>query len=562
MTHDPRFGLRFQGHPGFLNAAVIYDFIPLEWPGYLPTPTSRIGYIAKMARLSKFDLFLPISEYAGWRLSELLAIPVSRIHVTGASVRRSLYDIRDRLEQKPPPQNLERFFLTFAAADVRKNVETAVQAVRKLNRISAEPIRLKIAGHDYDHFKGEFLKLAGHGESEGFLEFCPDISDEGLVSLFRRALAAIIPSHIEGFSLPVVEASVCGCPAIASTCAAHLELIDDAEALFRSGDADALADRLSALLSRPGLRAELVDKQCQLATKFHENAVGERFWGAIESSIGSYRGAPNIARRRKPRLAFLSPFPPDQSGVARYTAMTMEAGRDLFDSYLYSDAPRPLTFEGAYTDAGPVSVAPLLSGGYDAVISVLGNSPYHARIFDVFEGHGGPCILHDARLTQFYSHRLGHADFLKYAAKLLGRAVSVAELGAWLQDRDMPTLFLEPIIERASPLIVNTVTQRKQIKQRYGIDAKVTTSCPTVLFSKDELRNASRLAARKRYGIPSNAFLVSTFGYVAPVKGIETCVLALEVLRSWDIPAELYFIGNAGPGGAGLNHMATQYGIG
>ena len=34
-----------------LRAAVLYDFIPMDWPGYLPTRPRRMEYIAKLARL-------------------------------------------------------------------------------------------------------------------------------------------------------------------------------------------------------------------------------------------------------------------------------------------------------------------------------------------------------------------------------------------------------------------------------------------------------------------------------------------------------------------------------
>src|ERR1700761_6797053 len=96
MTHDTRFGLRFQNHPGFLGIAVLHDFIPLDWPGYLPTSATRIEDAAKLARLRKFDLFFPVSGCTAWRLSDLLGISRDRIVVTGAPVRRSLYELRDR----------------------------------------------------------------------------------------------------------------------------------------------------------------------------------------------------------------------------------------------------------------------------------------------------------------------------------------------------------------------------------------------------------------------------------------------------------------------------------
>ncbi|MBV8864067.1 MAG: glycosyltransferase, partial [Acidobacteriaceae bacterium] len=428
MTHDTRFTLRFQSHSAFVRAAVIYDFIPLEWPGYLPTVTSRIDYVAKMARLRRFDLFLPISEYSAWRLSELIGIPRERISVTGASVRRSLYQLRDSREivssisaQKDP------YFLIVTASDPRKNSGVAVKAVRRLNQLYSKRILLRVIGHYDEDFKRQLLRLAGHAEHEGFLEFFPNISDEELVSMYAGAIATIAPSHIEGFSLPVVESSVCGCPVIASTCAAHLELIEPIEALFPSNDSIGLSEKLDAVLNEPSLRASLLASQAKLAERFHEDEVGRRFWKAIEIAVENRRDGASVAAPRKPRFAFLSPFPPDQSGVARYTAMTMQAGSNLFESSLYTDSPRPLGFAGSFLDAGRVSLAPVVGGGYDGVISVLGNSKFHTSIFEVFERYGGPCILHDARLIEIYLNRLRQQEFLNLAGKFLNRPVGIEE---------------------------------------------------------------------------------------------------------------------------------------
>ena len=84
------------------------------------------------------------------------------------------------------------------------------------------------------------MPLAGRPDHGGFLQFFPDIPDEELASLLAGAVATIVSSHIEGFSLPIVEASVCGCPACFAV-AAHLELVDRSEALFQSDDSAALA---------------------------------------------------------------------------------------------------------------------------------------------------------------------------------------------------------------------------------------------------------------------------------------------------------------------------------
>ncbi len=585
MTHDPRFSLRFQNHPGVLRAAVLYDFIPLDWPGYLPTAASRIAYMAKLARLKHFHSFFPISEYTAWRLSELIGTPPSRIHVTGACVRRSLYEFRDCLPAMPSPYDQrEPYFVTFGGDDRRKNTDIAAKALRRLNLVYGQRIPLKVIGFYSLAYKAELLQAAGHKEGAGFLEFYPSapeekvfrsgadagspdrwmrpsIPDKDVVSLHAGAVASIAPSHIEGFSLPVVEASVCGCPVVASTCAAHLELIEQPEALFPSNDSIALADKLEGLLKSPSLRASLVAAQSHLGPKFHEDEVGKRFWSAIEAAVESRSRAVVAPKPQKPRLAFLSPFPPDRSTVAQYTAMTIQAGEKLFHSGLYTDAARPLAFEGNFFDAGEVSLAPLLDGQYNGVVSVIGNSPLHTRILDVFERYGGPCILHDARLSQVYLQRLGPEEFQKLAARILRRPVSAEEANNLPHDPNPASLFLEPVVERASPLIVHTVTQRAQIKKRYGVEAQVVSCSPTVLFDDAELTPSARQAAREQHRIDPGVFLVSSFGSVNRAKGMDICILAIELLRSWNVPAELYFVGEPGDAKVEVDRISTTYGV-
>ena len=47
---------------------------------------------------------------------------------------------------------------------------------------------------------------------------------------------------------------------------------------------------------------------------------------------------------------------------------------------------------------------PALSGGFDRVVSVMGNSPLHIGIFHRLLRYGGACIAHDSRMLGFYRH--------------------------------------------------------------------------------------------------------------------------------------------------------------
>lgn len=563
MTHDPRFSLRLAGHAHLLGVAVIYDFIPLDWPGYFPALSHRMDYLSKVVRLKGLDLFFPISHYSARRLMDLLAVPESRVTVTGAAVRAALYEAC--AARTPPPGDVETpYFLTVGGGDRRKNTEVAIRAVRRLNLVRSTPVELRVVGHYGPDYAAELRQLAREGPGFRFLQFCPGVSDGELTGLYTRAVATIAPSHIEGFSLPIVEAALCGSPVIASSCAAQMELVGNPDATFPSDRDDILAERLERVMDDRSFRAALVREQADLAPRYHEQAVAERFWTRLARDSHARFGngnAPAVGRAVKPALAVLSPYPPDASGIARFTERTFEAAAGSFQIDLYSDAPRPLLTHGACRDAGRIGPAALLGKNYDAVIAVLGNSHFHTPIFELFERYGGPCILHDSRLTHIYHRRLGAEGFQAFASRLLGRAVSSGEVEVWLQDKDLPSLFVEPVLERARPLIVHTHQFQALLKERYGAHASVATFPPNLSFPRDEIRPRAREEVRRSLGLATDRFVVATFGYVGVSKGVFACIVALEILRSWGIPAELYFVGDpAGLEGA-LNHVAVQYGV-
>lgn len=268
-----------------------------------------------------------------------------------------------------------------------------------------------------------------------------------------------------------------------------------------------------------------------------------------------------LLAKRKPKIALLSPFPPDKSGCARFTELTIRAAQTHFDIDLYSNAPRPLGSNDGFCDLGPVDTALSRKRRYDAVISIIGNSAeFHASILDIFEHCGGPCILHDSRLIGLYYERLSHEGFKKFAERHLGQNVTDKDVSEWLHDRNLPSLFVEPVLERAQPLIVHTHAYQQVLRQRYGFEAHVTTFPPNIEFAKQDILASSRRAARSRLGLP-DAFIVSTFGYVHPTKCIFTCISAIYLLRSWNIPAKLYFVGASYVSRGILEQVARDFGV-
>jgi glycosyltransferase involved in cell wall biosynthesis len=267
-------------------------------------------------------------------------------------------------------------------------------------------------------------------------------------------------------------------------------------------------------------------------------------------------------KRAKPRLALLSPYPPQETGVARFTELTIRAAVEHFDVDLFTDAPRPLDMppDGA-RDAGAISTQPFLGGNYESIVSVLGNSPFHTPIFDIVEACGGPCILHDCRLTAIYFRRLGEAGFRELAGKILSRPVSRWELELWLNDRELPSMFIEPILERATPLIVHSRTFQELLRDYHGFAAELAPFPALMVFVDEELRDHNRRRTREGLGIADSTFVISTFGFVGTNKGAAACIGALAALRAWGLPAELFFVGEAGAMAEPLIQVARDHGV-
>lgn len=569
MTHDPLFTARLSSSPRCLRAAVVYDFIPFDFPArYLPDARRRLDYNAQLAWLSGYDLFMPISRSSAARLRALLPIPERDVTVTGAPLDPGFERCAEAAHGRPLAG---RHLLVIGGGDARKNVECPIRAHAACAAMAGAGVPIVVTGSYAPHQVETFRDLHRDGGGRpGQLRFPGHVSEAELLGLYREAFCVVTASRAEGFSLPVIEAMAAAVPSVASRTPAHRELIDDDALLFEPDDHATLAAILARAV-RPEWRSAVVEQQAPTWPRFRTAEVARLFWSAMQAraderadecdgeraraaadgAVAAVAGAQGAAgmgcaqgtpRQGRARVALLSPVPPDRSGVADYTAACcVELGLRV-DLHVFTETANPAPI--ANTTISPLSALPMLSGGFDRVVGVMGNSHYHARIFRLLMRYGGACICHDVRLVGFYAAMLGWDHALATASAELGRPVGRSEVDGWLADEStLKATFLGELAVQAEPFILHSPPVARVVAERFG---REPTCLPFSIYrswSAEELTASRRTEARARLGIGEVEILIATFGFVFGTKGPEECIWALEVLRGWRIPARLVFVG-------------------
>jgi glycosyltransferase involved in cell wall biosynthesis len=114
---------------------------------------------------------------------------------------------------------------------------------------------LNIAGNA--HFKDPIFENAmGDLKHLDTVKWLGRLEDDALEQLYRGAIAFCMPSAMEGFGIPVVEAMQCGTPVMASNNSALTEVVGDAGMLLPTFDVEAWADGLEAMAGGSGTTGE------------------------------------------------------------------------------------------------------------------------------------------------------------------------------------------------------------------------------------------------------------------------------------------------------------------
>jgi hypothetical protein len=245
----------------------------------------------------------------------------------------------------------------------------------------------------------------------------------------------------------------------------------------------------------------------------------DKGWDRLVAALCADRMA---ARPARPRLAFVSPLPPERTGIADYAVQLLPALCTYFEIELVVqqdtlDLPPALA-------ALPVRDVDWLRANahtFDDILYQIGNSEFHRHMFALLRDHPGVVVLHDFFLGNVMAYRQMHQDPPGAWTGALFHSHGFPALQAYQQGDSRPALLKShpcnlAVLEQARSVIVHSAHAAELACTWYGTDA--TRHWQTVPLPRAEPAEIDRRAARAALGIGADVFLVCSFGYIGQNK--------------------------------------------
>ena len=551
--------------------AVVYDLIPLIFQAdyllKLPREAFMMRYLWSLKRLSDYDLLFVISEATRDDLARLLNFPEEQLVTIGAGVDDPALD---RVEGDDEAASLERFGLsdsrflyTVGASDPRKNLGGLIEAFGCLPKDLSSTRKLAITAPLTADDRRPLEERAARLGIADRLVFTGLVDDSTLRSLYRACELFVFPSLYEGFGLPIVEALWHGAAVVAGRNSSQPEAAGNAALFVNNADPLSMAEGIARLLENPELIREFKGRAFAQSRKFQWSRCARTLLEVATRHVGeSSKPRRVVSSTVEPlKLAWLSPLPPNPSGIADYSRSLLPAIEAGHSVDLYHDGPgipfaRLKEREGSCLDAR-VFLRMAKARGYDAAIYQMGNSVHHFQAYEAAFILPGIVVLHDLSLIAFHYARTkrngeGFQGFLEELA--YAHPDRFEGLRPRFQEWSVrPDLMLAELIaegmtmskrlaEHAKALIVHSEWAAARLRALGPEIARKTFVIPHGAEPRP-LTQAAKAEARVRLGLPADHLLVGSFGSIHPSKLNVEAIEAFAELAKRRSDAVLLFVG-------------------
>ncbi len=522
------------------TAVTLYDLIPLIHKQlYLSDPRLKAWYEGKIQALGQAGLLLAISESSRQEGIDYLNISPSRVVniSTAADSRFRRIDVspNDAIALRSRYGLARPFVMYTGGIDHRKNIEGLITAFAALpSDIRGRYQLAVICSASPDSMDALKSHARHHGLGKTDFVMTGFVPDDDLVALYNLCEVFCFPSLHEGFGLPALEAMQCGAPTIGSNVSSIPEVIGRTDALFDPRKEQDITARLNQALTDRDYRQSLVKHGLEQAKKFSWDESARRAWSAFEDQYDRIQvGKKTIlstAAQKRQSLAYISPLPPERTGIADYSAEILPSLSKLYDiTLIVNQEDCNLPNEIYDLNVRNVEWFKENSSLFDRVVYHFGNSSFHSHMFDLLAQYPGVVVLHDFYLSGIISHitayEAGFWDRYLYWSHgysgLKERYVS----GSWLKVvMDWPAN--GPVLQSAVGVIVHSEFSKNLAKRFYNESLSKNWSVVPHARALPNLLNRQEI--RSTLGFKDDDFVVCSFGIMGLNKQND------RLLRAWN----------------------------
>ena len=250
-----------------------------------------------------------------------------------------------------------------------------------------------------------------------------------------------------------------------------------------------------------------------------------------------------------PRIAWLSPLPPQKSGIANYSYWLIKALKPHLDIDLYYETELPLPELQEEFGVFPMSEFPERRESYVDVIYHLGNhSGFHKKIYQLAWKFPATVVLHDYNLSAFMHDSFYlQADWQLYDQALVnnhGEAEHKGLTGFVPQLRrnvnGLPMSYA--VVNRSRKVVVHHRWVKNQFSNNDHVEVIPHFARINVSPALDQIA-----AFKTKFAIRDTRFLISCLGFINRNKLPELQVQVVKRLLGQGYPVHLLFAGETSP---------------
>jgi glycosyltransferase involved in cell wall biosynthesis len=182
------------------------------------------------------------------------------------------------------------FLLHVGSCIPRKRIDVLLNVLAAVRKRCPEVCLVKAGAEWTAQQKVQITRL---GLENAIIQLGP-LGQRQLAHLYRRSALVLVPSELEGFGLPVIEAMACGAAVLASDLPTLREAGGTA-ALYRPcGDVLDWADCVWSVLNDPGFpptREARIQQARAFSWEAHARTIAETYLQLVKSALPAYQPA-------------------------------------------------------------------------------------------------------------------------------------------------------------------------------------------------------------------------------------------------------------------------------